>query len=492
MLRRCWERGTIGLMNFGFRWFGAFVVSLVLPVVAAAQTLIPPSDVRNVTAEALDSSVQLNWDPATDDGSIFSYKVHYGVNSVTQAGDTYDQEVLTGSSDTAYLVTNLLNDNTYYFAVTAVDDQGLESELYSVEVEATPLEAVDPSAGAPILQSAAHIEQTKILVVMSEPVQVDDPTSAFEVVEDFTGARINVLNTQVNSQNVTLFVDANALLPNDIYRVTATVGVTDLDGNPVSSGVVDSVEFTAQSGFEVAPPPPPVEDPAEEEEEDETLLEEEDESPEPIISDETPTNPEPDDLDTFFLDDSRGSSDTADFLDSLLDPENPINNLETGNDLISEEDDSPVAQLPAEETQTPSGDGLSAAPDQIPPQDARNLSADASTASSGQVTVRWDKAVDLDNDIKDQVLYTRVGLGDWDQGLSLGKDVTQTTVAVVPNQNYQIRLVTVDTSNNESFGAAFEFSTTLNQSGGGGGTVIALSVLAALGLMFLFAGGRRA
>jgi hypothetical protein len=461
---------------------GALAIIPFYGAQVSAQVLEPPSDVRNVTATAKDKAVLLEWDEATDeDGIVVRYIVYYGVTPVTDEGGSYDQEIDTQSDALSYEVTNLVNDDTYYFGVTAVDEQGNESELYSVEVSATPTAGSGSSSGndgSPILQNAVHTAPNKILVVMSEPVQLDEPTEAFELTEDATGNNIAVLNALVNSQQVTLIIDPSLLEVDEIYRVTATTGVTDFDGNPVSSGIVDSVEFRAQENFEA----PPEEEAIEEEEEEEVLLDEE-----PLIvaePEETAEPATPDDFGTFFLDDQNDSSETADFLDSLLSPENPINNLES-------EELEPLTVSPSTPDVPESTSDLSSAPDQIPPQDARNISADTSNFQSGEVLVQWTPAVDLDNDIKDQVLYTRVGLGAWDQGLSLGKDITQAKISVQPNQNYQIRLVTIDQSGNESFGAPFEFSTTLSQSGGGQGTVIALSVIAVLGFFFLFAGGRR-
>lgn len=460
-------------MKTFFPWLLKLNVLVLLTLsfgVASAQGLEEPSAVANVEVTALDGGARLTWDAATDDGVVVRYKVHYGVTSVTEQGDTYDQEVETLNDDTTYDVQNLINNDTYFFAVTAIDDQGLESELYSVEASATPTSL--GGDGSPILINALHTAPNKVLVVMSEPVQIDHPTEAFELTEDFSGDTVAILNTLTNSQQLTLVVDPSALLGGNTYRVTATTGVTDLDGNPVSSGVVDSVEFIAQDDFITTPEPEEEEAPTEEEEE-ETLIEEEEFFPEP--------EEDPNDFGKFFLDDINDKNDTSDFLDGLLSPENPINNLD--KESPSEE---AVVLEPAEETS-----GLSSAPDQIPPQDARALAADTSNMTSGQVMVTWQAALDIDKDIKDQVLYTRVGLGAWDSGVSLGKDVTQTSVAVTPNQNYQLRLVTLDNTGNESFGAAFEFSTTLNQSGGGQGTVIALSIIAVLGFFFLFAGGRR-
>lgn len=471
------------LLSRIFEFSGILVIPLLVTT-ALAQGFEPPSDVQNVKATPKDKAVLLEWDPATDaDGVVVRYKIYYGVEPVTEDGGNYDQEIDTQSDETEYEVTGLVNNDTYYFGVTALDEQGNESELYSVEVSAAPTSGASNSGsvGSPILQNALHIAPNKVLVVMSEPVRLANPKEeAYELIEDATGTPISILNALINSEQVTLIVDPSSLRVDETYLVTATTGVTDFDGNPVSSGIVDSVEFVALEVFQA----PPEE---EELEEEETLLEEPEE---PALVIEPAPEPEvatPDDFGTFFLDNSDTGSDTASFLDALLAEDNPINNLEN-----LETETTPTSVEPtAPQVVTPTTD-FSSAPDQIPPQDARNVAADTSNFQSGSVAVTWTPAVDLDGDIKDQILYTRVGLGAWDSGLSLGKGVSQTTISVQPNQNYQVRLVTVDNAGNESFGAAFEFSTTLSQSGGGQGTVVALSVIALLGFMMLFVGGRRA
>jgi fibronectin type 3 domain-containing protein len=466
-----------------------FVLALIpfMATTALAQNFEPPSDVRNVTATANDESVTLEWDPATDaDGIVVRYKIYYGVNAVTEEDGNYDQDIDTGSSQTSYVVSDLINGDTYYFGITALDEQGIESERYSVEVSATPVSSSGntPSDNvSPILQSAIHSAPNKILVTMSEPVRLSPPEDeAFELTESSTGDTIPILGTIVNSEQVTLNVDPSNLIIDDFYRVTATTGVTDFDGNPVSSGIVDSVEFQALEIFESAP-----EEEVFEEEEEEVLLEEEEIFEDILEEDEPPVITTPDDFGTFFLDDESSGSDNSSFLDDLL--AEPLVEPETDElePVFNDFGTTNEANASAVES-----NDLSSAPDLTPPQDARNLSADTSNFQSGSVMVSWTPAVDIENDIKDQILYTRVGLGQWDQGLSLGKAITQASITVQPNQNYQVRLVTTDNAGNESFGAAFEFSTTLSQSGSGQGTVVALMVIALLGFGLLFVGGRRA
>lgn len=72
--------------------------------------------------------VMLAWNASP--GSISNYNVYYGV-----ASRTYTNLVQAGNA-TNCIVTNLWAGRTYFFAATAVNDSGLESE-YSTEVSYT-------------------------------------------------------------------------------------------------------------------------------------------------------------------------------------------------------------------------------------------------------------------------------------------------------------------------------------------------------------------
>ena len=72
-------------------------------------------------------TVTLAWDPSPGTNVIANYNVYYGV-----ASGTYTNVVAAGTNPTVS-VSNLVEGTTYYFAATAVDTNGLESD-YSTEV----------------------------------------------------------------------------------------------------------------------------------------------------------------------------------------------------------------------------------------------------------------------------------------------------------------------------------------------------------------------
>jgi len=93
----------------------------------------PPSQVFGLIAFGSDQRVTLVWEAANDDGVIDHYKVHYGLDPVnlSESVDTID-------ASTTWYVPGLVNGKEYFFAVAAVDDEGLESENLSDYVNAIP------------------------------------------------------------------------------------------------------------------------------------------------------------------------------------------------------------------------------------------------------------------------------------------------------------------------------------------------------------------
>jgi hypothetical protein len=101
-------------------------------------------------------TVTLAWDSSSGTNVIANYKVYYGV-----ASDTYTNSVSAGTNLTVS-VSNLVLGVTYYFAATAVDTSGLESD-YSTEVStaiATPNQAPTLNALANVTINEGASQQT--------------------------------------------------------------------------------------------------------------------------------------------------------------------------------------------------------------------------------------------------------------------------------------------------------------------------------------------
>jgi hypothetical protein len=103
------------------------------PVTPPAETNQPPSDVFGLRATSSNERVTLTWEPATDDAAIDHYRVYYGLNP-----NNLDTVVNTFDNNNTWYIPNLQNGNEYFFAVTAIDTDGLESENRSSIVSAIP------------------------------------------------------------------------------------------------------------------------------------------------------------------------------------------------------------------------------------------------------------------------------------------------------------------------------------------------------------------
>jgi hypothetical protein len=90
-------------------------------------------------------TVTLAWDPSTGNDPIASYNIYYGAASAT-----YTNTVSAGLNTTV-TISNLVEGVVYYFAATAVDTTGLESD-FSTEVSA-------------LISGAAQPPQTQVVVV---------------------------------------------------------------------------------------------------------------------------------------------------------------------------------------------------------------------------------------------------------------------------------------------------------------------------------------
>lgn len=93
----------------------------------------PPGDVFGVRATSSDQRVTLNWQPATDQKGIANYRIYYGLTpqNLNTVVNTFD-------NNTTWYIPNLQNGNEYFFSVTAINEDGMESENKSSIVSAIP------------------------------------------------------------------------------------------------------------------------------------------------------------------------------------------------------------------------------------------------------------------------------------------------------------------------------------------------------------------
>ncbi len=226
---------------------GMLMMLMVAPAAMAQADTELPTDVENVRATAENGSVRLTWNVAKDNDIVAGYKIYYGREAVTEPGQDYESEVDAGNKIT-YTVEGLENGTTYYFALTAYDVTGNESENYSVEVSATPMTFAQDTE-SPIVVKAEAIDKYTVLVTFSEAVSLPstDPQSAFYVVDDATSQSLDVLAAALNLQDATgksILLTTATQKSGANYVLTAGILVTDKAGNPVQSGTSDTAVFT--------------------------------------------------------------------------------------------------------------------------------------------------------------------------------------------------------------------------------------------------------
>jgi hypothetical protein len=198
--------------------------------------LIPPS----TTGAA---EVTLAWD-ASPDTNVVGYRIYFGV-----APRTYTNSVPFGNVTTA-TVSNLLGNATYYFAATAVDDLGQESD-FSGEVSTfiqLPNQpptlnsildlVINESAGPQIVNlsgigsGAAHETQTlTISANSSNPSLIPQPTVNYSSPATTGSLSFTPVPLAFGSAIITVTVNDGALTNNTVTR-TFVVTVSPLNQAP--------------------------------------------------------------------------------------------------------------------------------------------------------------------------------------------------------------------------------------------------------------------
>lgn len=235
--------------------------ALIIPfgVVSAQEGNLPPEQVRNLKATPDTEKVVLKWDVGIDDdGYLIGYKIYFGTKSVQNGEDEYyESEVFSESTKTTYTVEDLDPLSEYYFAVTAVDDEQVESPNYSDEVKAAPLV---PKKEFAVL-SARQTEPNQIVIQMSDEVMLESELDAFVIENMDTGDEIFIADLSVSGDEVTITIDDELFRSGDEYKVIASSSVVNKYGDPVSSGVTDEVTFTSRSEAQIEEDSRPAEEP---------------------------------------------------------------------------------------------------------------------------------------------------------------------------------------------------------------------------------------
>ncbi len=149
----------------------------------------------------LAATATVSWDKSPEP-DIRGYKVYYGTSS-----RNYDGNVWIDSPDqTTYVIDNLQEGTTYYFAVTAVDLAGQESELSDEASKAIPVSNHPPVAAF----SADRTSGTSPLPVIfdasasSDPDSGDTLTYSWSFGDGASGTGVSVSHTFENAGSYTV------------------------------------------------------------------------------------------------------------------------------------------------------------------------------------------------------------------------------------------------------------------------------------------------
>lgn len=454
-----------------------------LPALASeAEDTVSPSDVENLEAFASDSEVSLSWDLATDDTGVVGYNIYYGADSVTSDSNANYTEVVKVENVIEHTIEELSNDTTYYFAVTALDEAGNESEYYSNEAGATPEADVSDDEEAPKVLSAEVLNNTKVKVVFSEPVTIpsDYPEEAFVVQNNDTLEILNVSGASFGNNKSTVILKTAAQEEGVSYIVTAGIDVEDNAGNPIISGVSDVAVFSGSGETEQVVEPieelpfiTGVESLSDTEvkvtfnekvnlsidptENFEIVLESDAENKLKI----TEIRLEDEDFTALLVTEKQSKVTYLLTVVSILD--------KNGNKISTEEDKNKVTFI---------GKGETTLLDLVAPENITDVFANV---LNGAVKLSWKASINSEKDLAEQILYKSKDKGEtYDNGTPISADATSYTVyGLEPGTEYYFKITSKDEVGNESSGALK--SAVLPATGPG----IGLLALASFGASFM-------
>ena len=454
-----------------------------------------PSVVENLEVTPGDEEATLSWDPATDNVGVTGYYLYIGVTPADGDEDDYEfGSVAVEDGSTTYTVENLTNNLTYYFAVTAFDAEGNESEDYSEEVESTPEESEVGDFTAPTVSDAEALTSTLAMVEFSEKVSLpDDGATAFSI-EASDGSSIDVIDAYVSTDDAKIvMLVTSEQIAGAQYILTAGISIKDLNGNTIESGTSDTAVFTGSSLEKLETSE---DDEEEEAEENDTEFKLDDVEATELTEIEVSftQNVSAADASAFVIQLADDASEEIEVLSVIIDLQDPsqvvliTEEMEAGEDYIL----SVETDVLHEDGQSISLDGnemefqaptLNLA-DLIAPEDVTNLLAALLTESS--IVLSWDPSEDSEGDLVEYFVYQSV-----DGGLSFGEamellaselgDAPRYEIdGLTPGETYTFKVTAVDENGNESDG---ELTTiTLPESGPG---MLAMGAFSLLGAGFV-------
>jgi Divergent InlB B-repeat domain len=180
---------------------------------------------------ALGLTVTLAWDPSVSSG-IAGYKVYYGAST-----GQYTNSIATAG--TSLTVSNLLDGQTYYFAATAFDSFGVESD-FSAETNYVPVSGKPPET-APVITAIGTQTLSPGAVAGPLPFTIGDAESA-----------PNALTVTATSSDKTFIPDANIMLSGSGSNRAVTVTPAQSSGSATVTLTVSDGTLSSSSAFLVS------------------------------------------------------------------------------------------------------------------------------------------------------------------------------------------------------------------------------------------------
>lgn len=494
-----------------------FLMVSFVPNANAQADTTPPDDVENLQIEVFNGAVKLSWDVATDDMEVIGYKIYSGPEAVTPEEGEYSNDVIDAGDVIEYVVDGLTNGEEVFFAVTAYDAAGNESENYSDEVYGTPEElygdapeSIHMAADelAPTVNDAQAVDKETVKVEFSEAIVLPalTPETAFNIIDNATSEVLNVLGVEMDPDDLlglTVLLTTDPQEGGSEYILTAGIQIEDTAGNPIVSGTSDTAAFI---GSTIEPGADLIGELPENDFDEPTVVSAEstgEDKLQVVFSEAVILDSDP--ISNFYVAAEDDATDQLDILSVTLDATKTVATLKTsaqssiaysvivtgvldeaGNEISGI---SNVASFGGNMNSSDSadlGEPVDAMLPDLPtneptialtPENVKNLLA--AIVNDIVVKLTWTKPDDAS--IIDQILYKSTDGGtNYDDGTSLGADREEVDVTgLTPGAEYYFKLTTKNADGVESDGMITHIR--LPETGGGIGLLAGASLgLAAL------------
>ncbi len=379
-------------------------------------SLAVPLEVIGVVAEPGDAKVTLTWKKGHDPfGKIAGYKIYYGTESVIQAGKTYTNVLSLSGNLTKHTILSLKNGVKYYFAITAVYKNGKESLTYSKEIQSVPLSKDEMLQKYPAILSVKEYNHNELQVIMSKPIKINgNKIESFyiEAIDNFETVQIwQVKIDPYNKKKIVLFLRDDGLVPGKLYRLGAMKSIKDFDGNSIKTGYRDTFSFTAKPKSQINQPYKVTKNP-------------------------------------FEIKKEKLRQDNQEKI-----------RLKNEHERITQQKIPMKKELHSSATQNINYNTA--------PLDVSEVWVDSYfLLSKGIVVVSWKSAPDVDNDIVNQIIQVKKSENsDWEDSHLVGINKQEFHLPVVFEQNYELKIMTVDNKGNRSNGVIVPFSSFTSRAG---------------------------